>query len=55
MKRFFKVVLGCVCFASIILAGAENPDGSCNFFWTIGFLAAAVLSGLGYKRLEGAK
>ena len=55
MRKIFKSILGCVCFASIILAGAENPDGSCNLFWTIGFLALAVLSGLGLKKMEAAK
>jgi len=36
MKRIAKTILGCACFAAIILAGA-------------------VLSGLGWKKLEEAK
>ena len=55
MKRIAKTILGCVCFAAIILAGAENPDGSCNILWTLSFLAVAVLSGLGWKKIEEAK
>jgi hypothetical protein len=55
MKRIARTILGCVCFASIILAGAENPDGSCNILWTLSFLAVAVLSGLGWKKIEEAK
>lgn len=55
MKRIAKIICGCACFAAIILAGAENPDGSCNLVWTLSFLAVAVLSGLGWKKLEEAK
>ncbi len=55
MKRIVKSFLAIVCFASIILAGAENPDGSCNLVWTLGFMAIAVLSGVGIKKLEGVK
>ena len=55
MRRLFKNVLGCVCFASIVLAGAENPDGGCNVVWTLSFLGLAVLSAYGFKKLEGAK
>ena len=55
MKRIAKIICGCVCFASIILAGAENPDGSCNIMWTMCFLAVAVLSGYGYKKLGDAR
>lgn len=53
MKRAIKIILGCVCVTSIILAGAENPDGSCNFIWTLGWMASAVVSGLIYGRLYG--
>ena len=52
MRRLFKTILGCVCFASIILAGAENPDGSCNVIWTLGWMASAVVSGLIWGRLD---
>lgn len=55
MKRIAKIICGCACSSAIILAGAENPDGSCNIVWTLSFLAVAVLSGLGWKKLEEAK
>ena len=42
MKRAIKIIIGCLCFASVILAGAENPDGSCNLAWTLSWLAIAV-------------
>ena len=52
MKKIVKTILGCVCVASVILAGAENPDGSCNLLWTLGWMAIAVISGLGLKKEE---
>ena len=55
MKRIAKTILGCVCFAAIILAGAENPDGSCNLVWTLSFLAIALLCGLWRKLAEDEK
>lgn len=55
MKRIAKIICGCACFASIILAGAENPDGSCNLIWTACFIAVALISGYGYKKLETTK
>lgn len=55
MKRIAKTICGCVCFASLILAGAENPDGSCNILWTVSFIAVALISAYGYKKLEGAR
>ena len=54
-KQITKAVLGIVCIVSIILAGAENPDGSCNLAWTLSFLGVALLSGVGLKRMEDAK
>lgn len=53
MKRVIKIIAGCVCFASIILAGAENPDGSCNIIWTLGWMSSAVVSGLIWGKLDG--
>ena len=46
MKKAFSFILGMVCFAAIILAGAENMDGSCNVKWTLSWMAVAVVSGL---------
>ena len=51
MKKALEIILSVVCFASIILAGAENPDGSCNPKWTLGFLALAVASGYVLTRI----
>ena len=54
-KHIAKSLLAVVCFACIVLAGAENPDGSCDLAWTLGFLALATISGIGYKKMEDAK
>ena len=50
--KTLKTILGCLCVASIILAGAENTDGSCNVIWTLGWMASAVVSALVYGRIE---
>ena len=55
MRKIFKRISGCVCFASIILAGCENPDGGICVRWTLSFLALAVLSALAYKKLGAVK
>lgn len=55
MKNVARIILGCLCFASIILSGAENPDGSCNIVWTLGWMASAFLSGYGLKKMEDAR
>ena len=55
MKKIVKSILAVACFAGIILAGGENPDGSCNLIWTLGFMAIAVVSGLGLKKMEETK
>jgi len=51
--KTLKTILGCLCVASIILAGAENPDGSCNVIWTLGWMFSALVWGLLYKQLDG--
>lgn len=53
MKKLTKALLATICLVGIILAGAENPDGSCNLAWTLSWLAAATLSGIGLKKMEG--
>ena len=53
MKRAIKIISGCVCFASIILAGAENPDGSCNLLWTLGWMFSALVWGRLWYKLDG--
>ena len=55
MKKALKTLLAVACFAGIILAGCEEPDGSCNIIWTLSWLSVAVSSGLGLKRMEAAK
>lgn len=55
MKKFVKVILAVACFSGIILAGCEEPDGSCNLIWTLSWLAVAVASGFGLKKMEEAK
>jgi hypothetical protein len=51
MKKVLKPILSVVCFSAIILAGAENADGSCNLGWTLCCLAVAALSGYGLNRI----
>ena len=51
-KKIVKTVLAVVCFTSIILAGAENLDGSCNLVWTLTWMAVAYLSGRYYFKLD---
>ena len=55
MKKTLKSVLAVACFAGIVLAGCENPDGSCNVVWTLGFMALAALAAYGLKKMEEAK
>ena len=47
--------LAAIAFAALILAGFENPDGSCNLLWSLSFIGIAGFSGLGYKALEDKK
>ena len=51
-KKIVKTVLAIVCFTSIILAGGENPDGSCNLVWSLSWIAVAYISGRHYMKLE---
>lgn len=52
MKKTLKTIASVVCVASIILAGAENADGSCDLAWTLSWLSVAVVSGLAFNRLD---
>jgi len=45
MKKVLRTLAGMACIASIILAGCEEPDGSCNLAWTLSFLALAFATG----------
>lgn len=55
MKKTIETILGLVCFLAVILAGAENPDGSCNFLWTLSCLAIAGLSGWAFSKVSDHK
>jgi hypothetical protein len=55
MKKTIETILGLVCFLAVILAGAENPDGSCNFLWTLSCLAIAGLSGWAFGKVSDHK
>ena len=52
MKKILKTILAAGCFAAVILAGCENADGSCDIFWTLGWMGVALLCGRGYGKLE---
>jgi len=52
MKKTIKSLLGALCLIGLILGSCEEPDGSCNLAWTIGWLAASGLSGWGLKKME---
>lgn len=54
-KNIIKAVLAAAVLIGIVLAGAENPDGSCNYAWTLGWMAVVAVAGFGLKRMEGAK
>lgn len=55
MKKIYKSILAVICFTAVILAGCENLDGSCNFIWTLAWIAVAFVTARGYKRLEDAR
>ena len=52
MRKTIEIILGFVCFLSIILAGAENADGSCNLIWTLSCLAIASLSAWAFNKVS---
>ena len=55
MKKALKTILAVACVTGIILAGCEEPDGSCNIIWTLSWLSVAVATGLWLKRMETSK
>ena len=55
MKKFIEIVLACGCFSAVILAGCENLDGSCDFPWTLTWIAVAYLCARGLKKMEKAR
>lgn len=50
--RLTRSIMGILCFTSIILAGAENPDGSVNFGWTLLWIAVAFVAVQLFKHLD---
>lgn len=52
MRKFFEIIICLVFFLAVILAGAENPDGSCNLIWTLSCLAIASLSAWAYNKVS---
>lgn len=52
MKRLLKGIAGATCVTSVILAGCERPDGSCDIVWTLGFMTLALISGLFLKHIK---
>ena len=52
MRKFFEIIICLVFFLAVILAGAENPDGSCNLIWTLSCLAIASLSAWAFNKVS---
>ena len=52
MRKFLEIVICLVFFLAVILAGAENPDGSCNLIWTLSCLAIASLSAWAFNKVS---
>lgn len=52
MKKILSNLLALVCIIAVVLGGAENLDGSCNFLWTISCLAVAAASGWAWSKLN---
>lgn len=52
MRKFLEIIICLVFFLAVILAGAENPDGSCNLIWTLSCLAIASLSAWVFNKVS---
>ena len=52
LLKLTRTIIGMLCFTSIILAGAENPDGSVNFGWTLLWIAVAFVTAKIFIRLD---
>ena len=52
LLKLTRTIIGMLCFTSIVLAGAENPDGSVNFGWTILWIAVAFVAAKIFIRLD---
>ena len=47
--KALQSLLAIICLVALVLAGAENPDGSCNLHWSVPCLATAFLAGYAFK------
>ena len=52
MRTFLEIIICLVFFLAVIMAGAENPDGSCNFLWSLSCLAIAGLSAWSFNKVS---
>lgn len=52
MKKILSTLIGLVCITALFLAGAENPDGSCNVLWTLSCIGVCGLCGWAWDKLE---
>jgi hypothetical protein len=52
MRKLTRIVAGTLCLASIPLAGCEMPDGSCCIWWTLGWMAVTLVTGLYLTKTE---
>lgn len=42
MKKILETIIGLACLFSLVIAGGERPDGSCDVLWTTGWLFVAL-------------
>jgi len=52
MKKILQTACGLCLIACLILGFAQNPDGSCNLSWTLGFLSLAAFFGWAFGKLD---
>ena len=55
MQKILSYILLILVALSFILMCAENPDGSINLLWTLGWLGVMVLSALLWHKLNPEK
>lgn len=46
MKKICRILAKVTCLSSIVLAGCENLDGSCDVWWTLGWALCALASAI---------
>lgn len=52
MKKLLSIISSLGCFASMMLASAQTPNGEPNFLWSITFIALAIACGLLFLKLN---